>query len=414
MTLRLRGALAWTLAVEGLVVLAGLLTWRIAATHFSVEEFGGYTVARRLMSVAAFPLLLGLGIALPRAIARARTGADGEGESGAIGSAAVALTTISLLLFSGVVLLFPAPLADLAFGTRGAEGLIVPTLVATIGLTLHTLGYAWHRGRTGWTTANLLQVGALALTPPVAVYAAEGSVALALEFTGGVWSVVGLVGLALAALRSSRPTLGAIRAEGRELLRYGLPRVPGELALFGMLALPPVMVAHREGLAAAGFVSFALSLVQLVASALAPVGTLLLPVVSADAARGEWGRIRHTVDRMLLAGVGVAILLAAGVTLGAPEIIRLLLGEQYLAAAPLVRWIAPAAVPHAVYLVLRNPIDAVAVHPHNTRNLLVALALLALLLGPFGVGPAPAIVAAYLVLGGLSARDWWHLKEGPR
>jgi O-antigen/teichoic acid export membrane protein len=407
--MKLRGPLAWTLLVEGIVVLAGLLTWRIAALHFSVEEFGGYTVARRLMSVTAYPLLLGLGIALPRAIARARSGAADTGEAGDIGAAAVTITLTSLALFAAVVLLLTEPIARLAFGTAEAGVLVIPTLLATVGLTFHTLGYAWHRGRTGWTAANTLQVVALALTPPAAVWLAGSSVPLALTLTGMAWIATGIVGVLVAIGRTPLPTLRGARTAGLALLTFGFPRVPGEIALFGMLALPPVMVAHREGLAAAGFISFSLSLVQLIASALSPVGTLLLPIVSADAALGKWGEIKRTVDRMLLAGIGVAILLVATLVLGAPLIVRLLLGPEYLAAAEVTRWIAPAALPYAVYLVLRNPIDAVAVHPHNTRNLLLALALLWILLGPAHAAAPVAIISAYALLGALTAWDWHRI-----
>ena len=411
MIAKLRGPLAWTLAVEGAGVVAGLLTLRLAAAHFSVEGFGAYTVARRLVSVAAFPLLLGFGIALPRAVAHALAEPSGKSAPGAYGLAAGGLAALSLALFSMVALLVPGPLAELTFGTRAAGHLVPPLVLATVGIALHTLSYAWYRGRASWTTANAIQVAAIALVPPLAVTFSGSDTARALALTGAGWCLTGGIGVALAWAKQELTPATGLKPAARELLHFGVPRIPGELALFGLLALPSVMVAHREGLAAAGYVSFALSLVQLSAAALAPVGTLLLPVVSREAALGNWATLRKVVAQFLAVGVGVAAALALGVIVGAPLVVKILLGPDYVAAVPTARWLAPAAVPYAIYLILRNPLDAIATHPHNTRNLLVALAALWLLLGPLGYSPAASVIGAYTLLGGLSAWDWLRLSR---
>lgn len=406
----LRGTLAWTLAVEGCGVLAGLLTLRLAATSFGVEGFGAYTIARRVVSVAAFPLLLGFGIALPRAVARADAEPGGARRPADYGVAAGGLAALALACFALIVLAFPAASARLAFGTE-ARGLAVPTLVAVVGIAFHTLCYSWYRGRAAWTSANLMQLSSLSVVPPLAVALAGGAPGRALTYTGIGWAFVGLLGVLAATSRGQFTRTVDPRGAARELLAFGLPRVPGEFALFGLLALPAVMVAHRDGLAAAGYVSFALSLVQLSAAALSPVGTLLLPVVSREAALGNWPVVRRAVRQFLALGVGVSALFAIAIVLGAELLVHLLLGARYVDAIPTARAIAPAAIPYAMYLVLRNPLDAIAVHPHNTRNLLIAVALLWLLLGPAHVGPAAAIGAAYTILGLLSVWDWWRLSR---
>lgn len=409
MIAKLRGPLAWTLAVEGAGVFAGLLTLRLAASHFGVEGFGAYTVARRLVSVAAFPLLLGFGIALPRAVARARADTGPGPTPAAFGLAAGGWATLSLAIFFAAALALATPLGTLAFGSTSGRDYVGPAALAAVGIALHTLSYSWFRGHTAWTTANLLQFGAVAIVPPVAVLLAGASTATALRYTGLGWIATGTVGVMAAALQGQLAPVIGTRAAGRELLRFGLPRVPGELALFGLLALPAVMVAHRDGLAAAGFVSFALSLVQLSAAALAPVGTLLLPIVSREAALGKWAEIRRIVHQMLAVGTAVSLLLALMIVVAAPQLVHLLLGDQYLPAIPTARWIAPAAVPYAIYLVLRNPLDAIATHPHNTRNLLLAVLAMYLLLGPLGASPAAAILGSFTLLGALSGWDWLRL-----
>lgn len=62
-------------------------------------------------------------------------------------------------------------------------------------------------------------------------------------------------------------TGSAQEGERAELLRYGLPRIPGDFALAGILTIPIYWVGHIHGLEAAGRLGLGITLLNIVGAA---------------------------------------------------------------------------------------------------------------------------------------------------
>ena len=71
---------ASTLFAEGVVLIGNLLTLKLAFLVFGAQGFGEFAIARRAMNLIGFPMLIGLGISLPRFVAIAGTKRNDEAE----------------------------------------------------------------------------------------------------------------------------------------------------------------------------------------------------------------------------------------------------------------------------------------------------------------------------------------------
>jgi O-antigen/teichoic acid export membrane protein len=401
---------AFTFVVEIAVLLGSLVTFKIAADVLGSTGFGEFAVARRAVTVLTFPLLVGLGISLPRYVSLALG-------KGTVGTAAAAYSVASVFIgvpilagFSVLALHEPDRVAQLFYGDARFAALTTPVVLAIAGLYAHTLAYANYRGRLRMWPANLLQLVNLALLPPLAVLASHGSAATAIEIIGVGWLTTSMLGGVWGVLSSSFRFSPArvVATAAKDLVRFGLPRVIGEFALFGLFALPTFYVAHTAGVERAGFFSFALSLVQVLSSLFAAVGILLLPYLSRLAGAGNWERIARVVWSSVGASLLVTVVAVAALQATLGWLVPLVMGSSFAAAVPPARWLITGAVPFVLYTLLRDPLDAIAVWPYNTVNVGVALLVVVGLLwfATGWVSPAAAVALGMLVLGVSTLLSW--------
>ena len=410
----MRVQLAWTMLTEILVTILGILLLKLAASMLTPAGFGEYALSRRAIGLLYLPLVLGLGVAAPRYISIARTGTVAGFSEGAF---AIATLTAGLLPPLAVVLLLnlaPAWSSTLIFGTSSLSGLVGPSTIALAGIALHSMVYAVYRGRSEMGFANLMQLVNLGITPVAAFWLADHTAAAVLTATGTGWIAVSSIGL-IHILFRERHQLGSglsqqysnIRSSLRILLRFGLPRVPGELALVGLFAVPALIAVRTQGVVAAGQFSAALSVLTMLAGAFAPVSLVLLPRASAQVATGDIDGLRRLVLKILVGGI---LLATAGVVVGElviPPFIRWYFGEAFVPAIPVFRACLIGAIPYAVYILMRSILDALDVKALNSRNLIISMivAVVLCLVDSSLLWMSFAIVASLTLLGGLTLRD---------
>lgn len=413
----MRKQLVWTTIAEALIMASGILVLRFSAQLLGPEGFGEYMLSRRASGLIYLPLVMGFGLAAPRYIAIARGGTlSGYGEREFV-LAALGLGLIPAVIAIGLLNLDHQSVAAVLFGSRSLGNLVAPTSAVIGGLALHSVTYAVFRGRGNSAAANTLQLANIGIVPLAALAFARDAASI-LALMAAMMIAISLAGFAVALLRE-RTTRAAARGLGshaRLLLRYGLPRVPGEFALMGLVAIPALLSVRAHGVVVAGQFSAALTLLTVITSAFAPVGLVTLPIVSAQAAGGDLAGVRHLVVRMLVAGVALAI---AGVVLGEavmPLFVGWYFGVDFLPAVPVFRACLLGAVPFVVYVLLRNILDALDVRAINTRNLLITLAVLvALCIARSGVmWMATSLVASLGLLCALTVRDTYLMLRVPR
>ena len=409
--------LAVTFGTEFLILGASLLVLRLATQRWGPAGFGEYVLARRTLGWVQLPVLCGLHLALARYVSMAVAEADRDRQASYLAGGALILLA-SLTLMAVVLLGAPGQLAFLMLGTSDAAPTIRWLILPIAGQVLHAAVYGALRGQRMMRSANGLQAFNLGVVP-IAVLLLPGiTVPRFLATLGLVW--IGVCLCAVAGLLVVAPRVqadpAALRRAVRELLRYGIPRVPGEVALGALFTLPVIFAAHLSGTVEAGRISLGLSLVQLTGALFAPLGPVLLPTISAQVALAQMAAVRHTVTRMAVGGVLLAAGAVSVLELLCGWLFRVFFGAEYVAAVPLVRLILVAAVPYGVYVLLRSVLDAVHYQPMNSRNLVYAIcAFLAVaVLVKSSLALPLAIVGAMVVLGGRTVRDVYHSVYGGR
>jgi O-antigen/teichoic acid export membrane protein len=400
---------AATLGTELVILGCSFLSLRLAAVYWGPDGFGEYVLFRRSIALFTLPLSLSVTLGITRYVAIARSVGRSE-RAYAVSALLLVLATLSLSAL--VVMVAATPLARLLFGARTYAPLVRALMLAVAGLVLHGVGYGIFRGRLDMRSANILQFTNIALVP-LLVFLQRGLTVVAVAtLIGGTWTLVAAAAL-WTGLRSGTGAVSGpeLRHATRDLLSYGLPRVPGEFALSALFSFPVSAIAHLGGVAQAGFLGFSISLLTMIASAFTPLGLIMLPSVAALIARGEVAELRRNTFRvtlLCLAGTALGVGLLELVT---PVIVVYGLGSEFAAAIPVVRLVLLASVPYVSYVVLRNVLDAAHTRPFNTKNLLVGLVIFALLSRALGsADDVPvAFVIAVTCVGITTAIDSWRM-----
>ena len=406
-----------TFGTEFAILAGSLLVFRLAAMAWGAEGFGEYVLARRTISWLQLPLMVGMSVGVTRYGAMARQCKEGveaaayfvAGVLFVMGSAAVAILVLQVLA---------GPVAFLLAGDSKYGGLIRAVSVALAGVMFHGVAYAEFRGRMNMTAANLLQFVNLGLVP-LGVFLVRGiSVSHVIVLAGVFWCVIAGGTLVWLMLRLPQAVwrLSHLRRASRQLIAYGAPRVLGDLALGGLFGLPVTIAVHLRGVEFAGFVGLGMSLLSMIGSLYAPLGHIVLPAAAMLAVKGRFDSLRRDAFRAAAYAVGLTVPIVVALLILAPWILRIYLGVDFEAAVPVVRMIILGAAPYVIYVVLRNVLDAVHVRPHNTKNLIMSVALfatLAIMLS--GDAAVPAAVAVSVgFLGGVTAYDTNRLLPGER
>jgi len=357
----------FTYLTEGLALVGMVLAYRLAALD-GKEELDLYVIARRTVSFLFPMILLGAMVGLTRYTAMSTSLAMARRYlRGAL--AWVLPLGVFLWAFCAV---FAKPLSWFIFGTLEQAALMAPLGLMTLGIALHGVAYGYLRGRGATTWANILQLTVLALVP-CAAFLLDRNMAVVLWVTGASWAISALVCIVPGLLR---PGVGRYRREGAELLRYGLPRVPGDVALGALLTIPGYVALRTHGLAISGEVGFGATLLNIAAAVFSPVALLLLPAASAQLAEGDHAGLAKRIRSMS----GIILLLSIALTVGfellAGPLLHIYLGptgDQYV---PMARAVFLGALPFAYFNGMRSVLDAYFRTPRNGVNLTVAFLLL--------------------------------------
>jgi O-antigen/teichoic acid export membrane protein len=363
-------AYAPTFLTEFTVMASQIVVYKLAAYFFTRDSFSEYAVARRTISLLYPPILLGLGVALPRYAGHANGVSNPQRSLRYYGAA---LRSVALTAFLATVLLnlFKRSVAYLFFGGKDYTDLVFPLTLVIFGLTLHSLVYSYFRGNLLMKQANCIQLINLGFVPLASFSLFRTSLRQVLMSLGLLTIGTAIVGLFFTPWREiARKT----SHEMKELLRYGLQRVPGDFAHMALLALPVTFAAHLSGVREAGNLAFGISFLSIIVAFLTPIGLILLPKASGMLAAGEREELRKHVSMLVRVSLVISGATAAGFILLAKPMIKLYLGPGYMDIAWVIRILVLGAVPYGLFLVLRNVIDAA--HENAITTLILAAGFL--------------------------------------
>ncbi len=401
---------AGTFLTEFAVMASQIIVYKLAAHALGKAGFSEYALARRTLSLMIPLPVMGLAVGLPRFMRYAN-----RPDWLLIGSRYYGAT---LWCVGGVALLCILAMnvadegfAHVFFGDRKYSYLAFPMSIVLLSLSIHAVVCAYFRGRLATSRANFLQFINLAVVPVLAFSTFGSSLAAALTAMGLMCTFVvlgALVTTPINAIRSNN------FKEAKELVRYGIQRVPGDFILMALFTLPATFVAHLSGVQEAGFVAFGISVVSMIGGAFAPVGYVLLPKAASLFAENAHERLRDHVNLLLGVSVIGSIVVVAGLWIWLPALVRLYLGAGYEQVVPIARILLLGALPYSLYLVLRNLVDAY--HEHGVTAAILAGGLAIMLIGflagrLFGAGGDILLVSFLASLLGLALLSGWETRR---
>jgi O-antigen/teichoic acid export membrane protein len=360
-----------TFFTEFLVMASQILIYKLAAHYLGKTGFSEYSLSRRTVSLLQPLVMLGMGVGLPRYIALVQGRAEKDRGQRYFGAALrfVGLATLSIV---AALLLAKGTFAYLLFGNSAYSYLMPPLAMMLVGLSIHSIVYSYFRGQLFLRRANALNLANLGVAPILVFFWFGTRTSTLLWGLGGAWTTIALLSLVWTPLQAVMNSPGT---EDRELFRYGLQRVPGDFILLALLALPAIFIAHKSGIEKAGYVAFGMSITNMIASLFAPIGVILLPKASRGAGSGLLHELRKEIWLLGMVAVAVPVAIVIVVEIFAPTFVRLYLGNGFESAVGVVRLVIVAAVPLALYYVLRNVIDAFRERAINAINLCASLVL---------------------------------------
>ncbi|MEO8587917.1 MAG: glycosyltransferase, partial [Flavobacteriales bacterium] len=225
--------------------------------------------------------------------------------------------------------------------------------------------------------------------------------------TGLSWMAASLLSIG----RSIIQPAGSYGREGAELLRYGLPRVPGDVALGALLTVPGYVALRTHGIDTSGEVAFGATLLNIAAAVFSPVALLLLPAASAQLAGGDHLGLAQRIRRMSRLILLASIALMVGFELLAAPLLSIYLGPNGAEYVDMSRLIFLGALPFAYFNGMRSLLDAYFRTPRNGVNLTAAFFILLLGSAVHLLVVTPwytmgiALVVALLYLGYATWRD---------
>ncbi len=361
-----------TFATEFFILISGVLVYKLAAIYLGKEGFSEYALSKKTVSLIQPALLIGLGVGIPRFIAYAKS------ESKNINPDGYFISGLSAILFIGLFFIlalniFRDNAAFLLFGSPDYFYLIYPLSFMLLGLLLHSSCYAYFRGNLMMYKANLLQFINAALIPFIVFFISTNLVQILL-LSGVLWIIIS-IGFLILILKSIDYKCKDFFLYLKDLLSYGIQRVPGDFCMAGLISLPAILTAHMAGIIEAGLVAFGISILTMAGAFFAPIGLVLLPKASQLLANKDFFLLRHHILRLLKITVFLTIIGVVFFEIFADAIITLYLGAGFSDAVFTARIIFVSAIAYTIYVSMRSIIDAYYVRAKNTINICYSMLL---------------------------------------
>jgi O-antigen/teichoic acid export membrane protein len=327
------------------------------------------------------------------------------------------ITSVCVALFCALTFVAPEPISFICAGSPRRANLVYCLLPMVYGFVLSACTSSYCLGRMWIGPANVIQLVTVGIIP-VAALGCFDDIEHFLSYAG--FGLCALNGVVIMALYWLEPSVSAREhaAAAVALFRYGVRRVPGDLAYYGLLAAPAIAVAYYGGVQAGGEVAYGMVWVTLIGQLVAPLSMLMLPEASYLFQCGKAEAMRRRLVNLLGYSFAVTCGVVAVLSFAAPALIEAHLGACTPSLLHHVRILLVAAIPLNVFICLRSIVDAGtsrAVSPTICVAALLTFGCLFLLALNRHHSPGVAVYAFIVAVGVLSvasaAATWFIFQK---
>ena len=407
-----------TMGAEVLVLASRVVIVSIFGRWVGAAELAEYLLLSRVTAWLLAGAVLGLAVGLPRYVARV-TGSQQQGPTIYFQAASICLTLSSILI--GLIMIANRQVfARWLFGDSHRTTLVIALTFMVWGLTAQGAVFGYYRGLLLMARANLLEVCTLVAVPLCVI--------MGLYQTRSVPLMVGAMGcldIVISALfaipiirRFTIPEPSELARHIKELLHYGIPRMPGDCGSAALTAIGPVIAAHYLPMAQISAFLLGLTFLMVTGYAAGPLGIVLLSKVSMMLGQNRLDDVRARLKHLVVSVLELSVFACIQLIVFADVAVRAWVGSRYLDQMLVIRLLLVAIPPYLFYMALRSTIDAASVKPLNAWNVLLALTIYLLLIGAsvkflprefLLTGIAGSLFIALIVLGSMTLRTFRNL-----
>lgn len=402
----------WTLIGQVIVMICGLAMNKILSCNLSVDDFGQYNVIRRSTSVLSFCLLAGLGITLPRYLAiyvnklhfrRVKSLIFSSLVYMILNMAIVFIIYVSLKSFIGVIV-------------SGTDSSYVFFLIFVYSLISACFSYlcAYYRGLGKFKQSNISHI-VYQVILIIPLFFVANDIIKIFEF----WCLLKFI-ILLSYIVVERKKFHYIKirhvynyykkGDLKEISVYSIPRTIADFFLFTYSAFPLLYIGHKLGLQAVSFFSVGITLYTMATPIFSFLGVILLPLISKKVDKNSLNDVRFLVNRLLLIYMSLSIIIVFIIVIFMDTLIPLFFSSDYLISLTISKILVISVLPDSLYLLYRNPIDAISVKPYNTY--ILGICFISLIVGFIIANTLQQFACIYLgvaILRGVSSYIVWKV-----
>lgn len=406
----------WTFVTQIVIMLLAFGITKVASNKLSIDDFGQYNVIRRSVSVISFVMLAGMGITVPRYMAIYQGRGHYRKMIDLMVCSIIFVGIVSLLTIIICVCLSPLLVPVVAGASDNTVYWL--TIAFSLGSAISSLLIAYYRGINNFKKYSISQI------------ALQFLLFLCLMFVPCVdvkrillsWVIVSvLLTVCFFVFENGENNQILFRSFRvrqmpdmmKTIVSYSLPRMLGDFFLFSFSAFPVIYLSQRTSLSDVAYFSVGLTVVNMATPVFSFLGVILLPYVSGALSKGKFNEADHLIRRLTIWYIVLALLMTAFLGVFMTIIIQIFFSPDYLASKDIARIIVLSVVPQSMYLLYRNPVDAVATFPYNTLILVVSFVVLVLffVLSKSLSDYSYSYAIASTVQGGLSVLAWCNLRK---
>lgn len=375
--------MAETLLASLIVTAMVVLHYRLLANQLGQDEFAAFTLAKRSLSIVFYTATLGSALAITKVLAGA---IEPDRRSTYIVSGFI-VAVIPSIAFAFVVYLFADTAALWIYDDRKYANLVQAQLVLLIGQAVSVFLYSVLRGRMDFRAANVWLVYANGVSQAIAAGVtilprfANAHTAIALSAIPLFVAIGFVAGIMLREPRRETVRFRPVMAAGREILKYGLPRMPSSVAFYGLFALAPLLAIRHLGVTSSGLLVSAQSIFQVIEGLTYALGFVLFPKMVSALSTHIDSALAEKIRTIVSGAVAIGAYLGIHCVIWADVLIYVFLGPQYVSVVPIMRIMCAAIWPYTMFSLLRPVIDATDPKPLNVFNILIAIGVQALIVG---------------------------------
>ena len=401
----------WTLITQMLVMLSAFGITKTACNILTVDEFGLYNVVRRSVSVLSFVMLSGMGITLPRYLAIYQ-GAHQYRKMVDLTCCSLFFVGVICVILATFALLFSEAFIENVTGNSDCT-LYWLAMAFAFSTSISALLIAYYRGVNDFKNYSIAQVSFQLLLLLSLLFIPRHNVNAVFL----LWFLTTFSFTVLYFIYENHRNRNIIFRAYRScyfwdmmktIAVYSTPRLIGDFLLFSFSAFPVLYLSQVMSMTDVAYYSVGLTIINMVTPFFSFLGVVLLPYVSGAMSNGRFSEAQRLIRRLSVWYISLAAVLTVLFGLFLPVLIKLFFSPDYVVCKDIAMILLLSVLPQSMYLLYRNPIDAVSTIPYNTIILLVSCIVLIVLFS-FSSSLSDysySFMLASFVQGGLSILVW--------